>query len=131
MLEETKLVTSLQPQAFSGASAGDAVDTAGYDEAVVIFACGVIAANGTLDVKVQECDTSDGTFTDVEDAVFSQKTPTTDQAMYAGYIRCEGVRKRWLKAHATQATAAATGAVAFLLGGKNFTGAPQSFAFNV
>jgi hypothetical protein len=66
---------------------------------------------GTLDVKVQESDTSGGTYTDIAGAAFAQVTSTTDDSIYVGTIKLEGSRKRFLRAVAVVATAACLASV--------------------
>lgn len=124
-----KNVQSIPAQSVSGTVNGTGVDTAGYDEAIVVFDCGTIAATGTLDVKVQDS-ADNSSFADLSGAVFTQCTPSNDIAMYVGRIRCDGGVRRYLRAVATQATAAAAASVSFVLAGKNFTGEPQTYVFD-
>lgn len=130
IFDDVKPVQSVRAQSVSGTVNGTGVDTAGFDEALAIFDCGTITASGTLDVKIQESD-NNSTFTDVSGAAFSQKTPSNDEAIYSGRIKCDGSRKRYLRAVAVQATAAALASVSFVLGKKNYTARVNNFAFDV
>lgn len=103
---DIKAFQSIKPQSSSTTVNGTAVDTAGYDEAVIVLDCGTTAATGTLDVKVQESDTSGGTYTDITGAAFAQVTPTNDDAIYVGTIRLEGARKQFIRVVGVAATAA-------------------------
>ena len=97
---------------------GAAVDTAGYQEAIVILTLGIIAATGTLDVKVQDCATVGGIYVDVPGAVFSQKVDADDSKTYVGRLKLDGnLVKRFIKLVGTAAVAAAEyGAVVQLSG---------------
>lgn len=104
---DIKSVQSLKADNYGVATNnGVAVDAAGYDEAVIIFDAGTVGASGTVDVKVQESDTSGGTYTDITGASFAQVTATNDDAIYVGTIRLEGARKQFLRAVAVVGVAA-------------------------
>lgn len=109
-----KVSQSVRAQSVSGAVNGTAVDTAGYDEALVSVNVGTVSATGTLDVKVQESDASGSGFADITNAAFTQYTPSNHQKTEVGRIKLVG-RKRYLRVVATQATAAALGSADIIL----------------
>jgi hypothetical protein len=121
---------TIRPQSIgAGTLNGLAVDTQGYDEAVVVLDTGTFTT-GTLDVKVQESADGSSGWTDIAGAAFAQVTSTTDDSVYVGSIRMEGPRLRYLRAVAVVATAACLGAVTIHLG-KPVSMPAQSLAFNV
>ncbi len=94
---DLKAVQTIVPQNIGiGATVnGAAVDCAQFDEAMIVFDVGVVAASGTLDVKVQE--SVDSAFTsplDITGAVFVQVTPTNDNAIYIGTIKMLSTTQR-------------------------------------
>jgi hypothetical protein len=72
-----------------------------------------------VDVKVQECATSGGTYADITDAEFTQITEANDNAVYQARIRMTPSRKRFLRAVAVVATAACDFGVVMILGEAN------------
>jgi len=57
---------TIRPQTLTASANGIAVDTQGFGEAVVLLDVGAVSGTTpTLNVKIQECATSDGTYTDV------------------------------------------------------------------
>ena len=98
---------SIKPQSSSTTVNGTAVNTAGYDEAVIVLDCGTTTATGTLNVKVQE--SVDSAFTtpiDITGAAFAEVTPTNDDAIYVGTIKLTAARKQYLRVVGVAATAA-------------------------
>ena len=59
-----KVVKSILPQAVTGNVTGSAVDTLGFEKVTFVFSAAAVTA-GT--VKLTECATSGGTYTDVAD----------------------------------------------------------------
>ena len=101
-----KSVVSLKPQITSGTSAhnGAAVDTQGFDSAMIILETGAKSGTTpTLDVKIQECATSDGSFADISGAAFTQIGDTADQSktMSLDLKGKVGSRKRYIRVIAT------------------------------
>lgn len=131
LLEDVKCVQSVRPQSVTGAVNGQEIDTAGYDEALIILDVGAITATGTLDVKMQETDTSGSGYADIASAAFSQKTNATQNTMYVARLKLDSPRKRYIRVVATQATAAVLAGVSVVLGQKNVTGASQTLAFDI
>ena len=75
----TTRATLLKSQAVTGTVNGPAVDLRGYRGNVMLLlncAAATAGTNPTFDCKVQECDTSGGTFTDVSGMTFTQVTTT-------------------------------------------------------
>lgn len=55
---------SIAPVLVAATTTGTAVDLAGFDQAAVVIAAGVIT-DGTHTIKLTECDTTGGSYTDV------------------------------------------------------------------
>lgn len=74
--------------------AGSAVEVLGYN-AIVSFQSGTNGAGGTVDVKIQECDTLAGVYTDWPTGSFTQVTTVNDNATYE---KAYTGSKRYIKA---------------------------------
>jgi hypothetical protein len=95
---------------------GSAVDRLGFEEALVVVNSGANGSSGTVDIKVQESDTTeDGDFVDVTGAAFTQITEANDNNVYAGRLNLVG-RKRYLRVVAVVGTAACDFGVDVILG---------------
>lgn len=96
-----KALFTIRPVTATATTTGSAVDTKGYNSAAVILEVGTVSGTTpTLDVKLQECATSGGTYTDVPGAVFTQVIATGSSQI----LRIEDLgvtRKRYLKAVGT------------------------------
>ncbi len=93
-----------------------AVDCIGSAEVAILVPIGNIAADMTA-LKVTECDTSGGSYTDITGAAFTNPTASgSDNTYRVCFInRRNGSRKRYLKVTATAGAAATLiGAVALL-----------------
>ena len=113
----TKAVQTLAPISRSaGTVNGTAVDAKGFAEALIILNSGTNEATGTLDAKVQECDTVGGTYADITGAAFTQVTTANDNAIYAGRIRLTPTRKRFLRVVFVTAVAAGVAGAIIVLG---------------
>lgn len=110
--ENYKAVNLVSPQEIAASSNGSGVDTMGYgDDLVVILNTGAVSGtNPTLDVKLQECDTSGGTYTDISGATFGQVSAANKLGVQR--VNLTGTRKRYIRA-------------AYTLGG---TSTPKVFA---
>jgi len=101
------VVSSIKPvnqiTAASYSVVGEVVDSNGFESAVVAVATGAILGSPsaqTVDAKLQECDTSGGTYTDVTDGAITQITAVdTDGRVSA---KLTGL-KRYLKVVSTVA----------------------------
>lgn len=108
--DAVKVLAAVRPVAADAAATAIAIDTLGYNSAVFVVSNG--AATGTptsytVDGKVQECDTSGGSYTDVTGATITQITADNKVAT----IRVEGLgtgRKRFLKLIITPAMTGGT-----------------------
>ena len=107
LYDAIQLSTSIDAQADSGGSAvnGAVVDTAGFNTAVlrarVALSSGSPTTASTV-VKLQECDTSNGTFTDALDNTGVVIGGTVNSKLAAGEViaRIEGLgsnRKKFLR----------------------------------
>ena len=99
-------VKAVDPIAASAVQTSAAIDTMGYNTAMVVVQNG--AATGspssyTVDAKIQECDTSGGSYTDITGATATQIVADAK----LGTIRLEGLgtsaRKRYIKVLVTPA----------------------------
>jgi hypothetical protein len=87
-----------------------------FPEGVVVVNSGANGAGGTVDIKVQESDTTtDGDFADVAGAAFTQITEANDNNVYVGRLNLVG-RKRYLRVVAVVGTAACDFGVEVILG---------------
>lgn len=59
------VVAAVAPAVLTATNTSAAIDLQGFDAAAVIINTGDIAASGNFTPKLTECDTSDGTYTDV------------------------------------------------------------------
>ena len=86
----------------TGAVTGAYLDTRGFDGGHAIFH--LYAAAGTTSsvtgIKVQECDTSGGTYTDITGADFADIDTSSDGAIYSASLKLRG-RQRFLRFAAT------------------------------
>lgn len=104
---------------------GAAIDTKDLGDILIQYNAGTHVTSATVDIKIQESD--DGsTFTDVVGAVFSQVTTANHETTYLASIR-PTTTKRYIRAHATVATADANLGV-FVLGNALQPPASQGFA---
>ena len=92
-----------------------AIDTAGYDIAIVGCYVNAVTATGALTVKVQECATSGGSYTDVTGAAFQVFVTADNGALKTGTLQIAN-RLRYLKVYHATATAGATVGTMVLLG---------------
>jgi hypothetical protein len=126
----SKVIQVIKPQSSSTAVTSAAVDLSGYQEAMIVLSCGTTASTGTLDVKVQSSATTGGTYADITGAVFTQVTPSNDDAVYVARIRV-APSKPFIKVVATAATAASIYGVEAVGWAKAGGGYPlQTAAFN-
>ena len=92
-----KALFTIRPVTATATQTGSDVDTKGYNSAAVVLEVGTVSGTTpTLDVKVQECATSGGTYTDISGATFTQVTATDNSQI----LRIEGLgtsRQRYLK----------------------------------
>jgi len=114
--DELKLVQALKPDArAAGTYTSNAIDVAGFDELIVELNAGDLAATSTLNVKLQECATSNGQFADVGSAVFDQVDKDNDDAIYKMRVAITPTRQRYVKVVAVLANDAADFAVTAML----------------
>jgi len=97
LFENAKVGLVCSPQLKDdGAATVTYIDTKGWDHATFLLATGAVDIE--LDAKVQECDTSGGTYADITDAAITQLDADDDDVMAAIEIDLTaGVRKRYLK----------------------------------
>ena len=125
-----KAVRSLEADQYSaGANNGQAVDTKGFKEALVLLDAGAVETGGTVDVKVQESADGSTGWADITDAAFTQVAAGNDLAIYQGRVRITPSRKRYLRAVGTVTTADVSFGVCFVLGdAQNLPAANPAFS---
>jgi hypothetical protein len=85
LLENHKLVNHIVPAVrTAGTTNATGIDVSLYDEATFIVSVGAIGNTGTdttLNVKIQECDESGGTYVDITGAAITELVYTNDDAI--------------------------------------------------
>ena len=123
----------------AGTNSGTGIDTAGWQEAIIILTSGTTSTSGTLDVKIQDAP-DNSTWADVTGAAFTQITPSNDEQSYYARIKLTPYTagttdkvERYIRATATGATAASIFGVSVILVGYGFGAAftAQTYAFNI
>lgn len=100
----------------TGPTNGTGVDTAGFDECLVVVNVGTVASGGTLDIHVEQSD-DDTTYADISGAAFTQFTPSNDLSIYVGRLNLRKL-KRYIRAVAVgDGSNAAEASVEFILAG--------------
>jgi len=109
---------SIFPRSSSATVTGVSIDTAGFNECLVVLSSGTTAATGTLDVTI-EGSKDDTAWAAIAGAAFVQVTPSNDEAVYVAKLNLgTNDANRYLRAVGTAATAASVYGVSFILGGK-------------
>lgn len=78
----------------------DYIDTANCEEVTILCVLGVMAASSTWDLKLQECDTSGGTYADLTGTAATQAVATDDDKVIG--ITIKKPLKRFLKVVSTR-----------------------------
>lgn len=96
----------------------DAVDCAGFEGCTFIVPMGSITAGAVTSIKVQQCDTSAGTYADLTDTAQTIGSGDDDKLFYATVVR---PREQFLKLVLDRGTQVATagGIIAVLWGPGN------------
>lgn len=105
-------VQAVAPAVLSATDTSAAIDLLGFGSAAVVVNTGAIVSAGDFTAKIQECDTSGGTYTDVAATDLVGTFPATllaDSVVKVGYVG----NKRYLKTVITKnsGTSIAAGAV--------------------
>lgn len=102
----------------SNAITSDAVEVGGAFSVVGIVNLGTVVANGTNVVKLQECDTSDGSYSDITGATTGT---LTNKSNTLAVVECIRPKKRYVQIVCTRAVANTTieGMTALVKGRKN------------
>jgi hypothetical protein len=113
----------------------DAIDTAGFEGCTFIVPVGAIVSGAVTSIKVQQCDTSGGSYADLTGTAQTIADTDDDKLFYATVVR---PREQYLKLVVDRATQNATigGIVAVLWGAGNKpvthgTGVSGEVAFGV
>lgn len=92
-----------------------AVDTAGFESCCFIVPIGDVTATAVTSIKVQQCDTSDGSYADLTGTAVTIADDGDDQIYYVEVVR---PREQFLRLVVDRGTAAATvGGIIAILGG--------------
>ena len=135
-----KVVQALKADNYStGTATSSEIDTAGFAEAVIIFDAGTVGASGTVDVTVQDSDTSGSGYGALTGAAFTQVISTNDDTVYVGRIRLNSATagttdkcNRYIKVQAVVGTAACDlGVTVLLLGAVNSSVTLNTMAFSI
>jgi hypothetical protein len=96
----------------------DAVDTAGFEGCIFIVPMGTIASSAVTSIKVQQCDTSGGSYADL---LGTGVTIADDGDDKTYYVEVSRPREQFLKLVLDRGTANATGGgiIACLFGASN------------
>lgn len=117
-----KVVQAVAPAALTQDTASSAIDRAGFGSVMFVMNVGTIT-DGKWGLEISECDTSDGTFTAVDDADLIGTEPTalesgtgkgSGTAHKVGYKGSKRYLKATIKNKATSTTGAVAGVVAIL-----------------
>ena len=93
----------------------DAVDTAGFETCLFIVPIGGVTSTAVTSIKVQQCDTSGGSYSDLTGTSVTIADSDDDKTFYVEVTR---PREQFLKLVVDRGTAAATvGGVIAILGG--------------
>lgn len=100
LFDNVKTVLTLDPEVYTADTTGtDYVDTAGYHDAMLLVMSGDVtyttASGEGYVVKLYECDTTDGTYTDTSISVTMNDSNAVGQARVPNL---NTTRKRYLKA---------------------------------
>jgi hypothetical protein len=122
-----KAAVGIDPDAYTaGTEVGAAIDTLGYHQALVVVSAGDVVTS--LDVKVTECETSGGSYTDVSGAAVTQILAAADNVVAVGRINLTGT-ERYLKISATNVGGADYGVAVLLT--PYYTGDGSTMDFEV
>jgi hypothetical protein len=96
----------------------DAIDTAGYDGCLFIVPFGAIVSGAATSIKAQQCDTSGGSYADLEGTAQTVADTDDDKLFYVDVFR---PREQYLKLVVDRGTQNATvgGIIALLYNGAN------------
>ena len=101
LFDNLKQLFTFRPASVTATANGTAVDTQGYMDGAVVLEVGAVTGTApTLDVKMQESDTSGGTYTDITGAVFTQVV-ASNSSQIIRLAELNVGRKRFIRAVAT------------------------------
>lgn len=106
--QNSKVVLGFSSAITAAAVTSPAIDTVGFDRAMVVFYGAPTGAGTTEDGKVQECATSGGSYVDVPGATITQITTAGGAQLYVMDINLTK-RLRFLKVVGTGAGGSAAG----------------------
>jgi hypothetical protein len=122
-----KAAVGIDPDAYTaGTETGAAIDTLGYHQALIVVSAGDVGTS--LDVKITECETSSGSYTDVTGAAITQILAAADNVVAVGRINLNGT-ERYLKVSATNVGGADYGVAVIM--SPMYTGDGSTFDFEV
>jgi hypothetical protein len=113
----TPAVTVTAGAAGTSAISGIAIDTANFDGVCFVVQLGAIVSGAVTSLKLQESDTSGGTYTDVADTSITVASTDDEGIRFLDYHR---PAKRWIRLYVARATQNATlSAIAQVYGAKS------------
>ncbi len=118
LLGKIKVVSLVPPQLKdNGAFANNgAADTAGFREGLFVFGVGALdttigSTTASAALKLEECDTVDGVYTDIDGAALADAIAATeDNKLFAIHLNMRHAGKRYVRFNAPTAGDGATGA---------------------
>ena len=115
----------------TGTVNGASIDTAHFDEALIVLNAGTATATGTLDAKIQESADGSTGWADVTGAAFAQVAAANDLAVYIGRLDCESPRDQFFRVVFVVATDAVDAGAIVLLGAGHSSALDTALAFDV
>ena len=118
--DRVAIVGVIDPDAYTASASydklTDAIDMSKWGRVAFVVAAGDVEDTGTVDFKVTECATSDGTYTDLSGKSITQLTTVDDDKQVVVEVSADelGAGKRYLKGALKTATAASDAAVVAL-----------------
>ena len=115
--DRVAIVGVIDPDAYTASASydklTDAIDMSKWGRVAFVVAAGDVEDTGTVDFKVTECATSDGTYTDLSGKSITQLTTVDDDKQVVVEVSADelGSGKRYLKGALKTATAAGDAAV--------------------
>lgn len=97
-LQDVKFAAGIVPVSINGTAAtGVAIDTLDCGHVTIIFQAGAIGAADFDALKLQECETSGGSYADITGTTQTAPTQTSDNGIWVWSIPITGARMRFIK----------------------------------
>lgn len=127
-----KAVPTISPASYTTAQTGAAIDTRGYEYALVVMHFGALTDSATLAVKIQDSTASGDTYADISGAIYNAVENADDTTIKVGLVRLHG-KRQFIRAVSTVAdTAACAYSVSVILVGPDYERSlRQTYSFEV